>query len=161
MMEVRCPNCQQRLRYPDHLVKPLLRCRNCLTTFRPADAQSPIEAPVSAVAVEEFDPEINEEFRSFTEKSERELAEASTTRKSGKSGVGYFIVIALVIALKVGPRLAREFFRERKPERPVQLQQDEQQAIQKVLQEAAENAKKGPDLRMPPVPMPNRDVPRN
>lgn len=154
-MEVSCPKCKQRLRYSDQLINPLLRCRNCTTTFRPSGLKPTVEEPVAAVAVDEVweSPERNRE--SFDGPLPHIDPAPTTASGANKSRFGYFAIIILVLLFKVGPRLARELFRDPKPERPAQLRHDEQQAIQRMLQEAAKNAeaaRRHPQI--PPMPMP-------
>jgi hypothetical protein len=154
MMEVSCPQCTQRLRYSDKLVNPLLRCRNCLTTFRPVGNLTAAEEPVAAIGVDEYD----EALPTWTpDRSLQPEPETSTTGRVGKSKAGYATIVILLIAFKAGPRLLRELFREPKPKQPVQFQPANQQAIQEMLDAAknAENAGNRP--RFPPLPMPDHN----
>jgi hypothetical protein len=41
-MEFNCPDCGKRLRAPDHLPNPLVRCRTCGATFRPREQEGTI-----------------------------------------------------------------------------------------------------------------------
>ena len=46
-MEFNCPQCGKRLRAPDHLKNPLVRCRTCGAAFRPREeAEQPVRAQV-------------------------------------------------------------------------------------------------------------------
>jgi hypothetical protein len=165
-MEVSCPNCSQRLRYSDHLANPLLRCRNCLTTFRPADLIGAEEQPVAAVGVDEYDSDIEGPLpKVATDQLPQSEPDASTSW-FGKGGISIGVLL-LVIALKAGPRLLRELFRERKPDPPVQMRHEDRQAIDRLLKEAAEkNApKNAPKNAREPfndrqqAPAPNQDLP--
>jgi hypothetical protein len=140
-MEVRCPQCAQRLRYSDVLKNPTLRCRPCGTIFRPADLGKS-DDPVVAEGVEE------------SEELDDQLEPTAAPDRSGgigKRGIGTFGIIAIVIALKVGPRLMREIFRDRpaQPRPPVRLHQENRKAIERLKPEDGV-AEAEPDKR--PIP---------
>ena len=147
-MEVRCPQCTQRLRYSDVLKNPLLRCRACGTTFRPAELAASVPDSRSAAEVENAS-RLRELYQHAGEPREPEptVSAPAPERSSGiGKGVGTFGVIALLIAFKVGPRLMREIFRERPapPPPPAHFREEHRQAIEKLVRDADSNREAQP-----------------
>lgn len=136
-MEVRCPQCTQRLRYSDVLKNPRLRCRSCGTEFQADDAAEVLPHGL----VETAGDESRETADSFGQipplPQQQKDSRSDSSRGLTKSGVGPAAIIILLIALKVGVRLVQEFTRHRPPQQPgrkVQLDQHHQSvpsAVQK------------------------------
>ena len=106
-MEFNCPECGKRLRTPDHLQNPLVRCRTCGATFRAGQQAGPWpseSAPPSSI------PEMPAERVAFP---------TPTSSPSRMVGNGLKISgIVLLILLAKGPRLLRHLFDDRPKPRP-------------------------------------------
>lgn len=165
-MEINCPDCSQRLRVPDHLTNPLVRCRNCGKTFRPAEtAESRIPFAIS-VREPLTQPEPATEPRPAGEKSsdahlhdflsqpraEPSVAEQAKNRKKS-IGWGAGVLIALLL-LKGGPKLVKHLLREdRKPQNaPARFDPKLQPEIQKLLEPQRRQPR--PPPRIPQAPLP-------
>ena len=122
-MEFTCPECGKRLRTPDHLQNPLVRCRTCGATFRAGQQAGPWpseSAPPSSV------PEMPAERVAFP---------TPTSSPSRMAGNGLKISgIVLLILLAKGPRLLRHLFdNPPKPQpAPARVHEDQLRQLQEM-----------------------------
>ena len=137
-MEVRCPQCEQRLRYSNVLKNPLLRCRSCGTTFRVADVEEVLQpTPVEMPAYEPR--ETADPFNQIPPlQTKQDEPRSDNSRGYAKSGIGTVGIVVMLIALKIGIRLVREFTRDRPaqpPGRKMQVDQERMPGFEKLIRE--------------------------
>lgn len=175
-MEISCPDCSQRLRVPDHLTNPLVRCRNCGKTFRPSETaesripfaipmrepepQSQIESAPQLPKSKSSDSQLHD-FLSQP-RAEPSVAEQAKTRRS-VAGWGTGVIIGL-IALRGGVKLVKHLFHEdRKPQpAPVQFDPKLRPDIQKLLEQADPQRRRPQPLPgKPEAPPPESPPPEN
>lgn len=142
-METSCPNCRQRLSYPNLLKNPVLRCRRCQTQFRPETATPESTAPAGMGDAFSPDSESDnwrgaptkankpgspqEEYERYfapqpAAQAQAPATPAKTSTAPGwlKGGSAWFVIAILVF--RIGPKLLREFMKERGGPPPVQRQ---------------------------------------
>lgn len=123
-MEFNCPNCGKRLRAPDHLRNPLVRCRTCGTAFRPREqAEVPVAAevverraaPVRSDKIRPVEPTpLPKPFPAFPTTTN---IPSPTQQSRGMKGLGAAIAILFVLLAKA-PRLVRLMVHQQPPPLP-------------------------------------------
>ena len=160
-MEINCPDCSQRLRVPDHLQDPLVRCRNCGRTFRPSEtAESripfaiPVREPEPLIELQPVDEKSsNAQLHDFLSQPRVEPSVADQAKTKQKTiGWGAGLLIALMV-LRGGAKLVKHLMRDdRKPQpAPVQFDPKLRPEIQKLFEQ-------GGQLPPPPPPLPLREL---
>ena len=169
-MEINCPDCSQRLRVPDHLADPLVRCRTCGRTFRPSETESRsafaplVRMPQPPLPQEPADerPPIGAEssdaqLENFLTQARAEPSIADQTKSRQKAaGWGVGIVIALML-LKGGVRLVNNLLREdrKPPPAPVRFDNKPPPDVEKLLEEIKAQRRQ-PPLQPPPGELEDR-----
>jgi hypothetical protein len=120
-MEFNCPECGKRLRAPDHLRNPLVRCRTCSATFRPRE-----EAITNAESAPQSIPRptlpVPQQDRKFIPGSPDPLVRPFPANEGKKTAKGFGVgILILFIALTKGPKLIRLFL-PAKPAAPAPVQ---------------------------------------
>ena len=146
-MEFNCPDCGKRLRSPDHLKNPLVRCRTCGATFRPREkGDTPPPVAIQTASMPVRPPEAESLANPWSTRQTTAGPAASTTLAKGFGVVGFVLLILLAKA----PRLVKLFEREAPPPpAPAQVRDDELRAIQQILEEAQRRPPVDPALVQP------------
>lgn len=161
-MEFNCPQCGKRLRAPDHLKNPLVRCRSCGAAFRPREQA---EQPVTAQVIDT--PPATPRPQPFSPRPQpvaprpvslpptvpsRTATPRPVTSEAGQTvakGLGIVVVLIFLLISKA-PRLLKGIFPDRQPPPPVQIPDQDLRAIQELLEEA----RKDPPLQPAPISKP-------
>ena len=110
-MDINCPECGKRLRAPDHLPNPLMRCRTCGATFRKSDLSSTEAAkqpapPLQPAKDSDPRPAKDSDLDDFLVAQSSRPSQPPTDRSKAVAGGGLGGVILFVI-LMVLPQLPR------------------------------------------------------
>ena len=140
-MEFNCPQCGKRLRAPDHLPNPLVRCRTCGAAFRPREtAEQPVKAQVvgPAPSTPPFRTAAPRPLSSTPPVPSPTSTSPPVSSEAGQTvakGLGVAVVVIFLLISKA-PRLLKGVFGDRQPPAPVQMPDKDARAIQQLLEEA-------------------------
>jgi hypothetical protein len=124
-MEFNCPGCDKRLRAPDHLPNPLVRCRTCGATFRPREGSPELPQDSTALFEESASLPQATELPQYQPESFRRLEPVSAGKSLVAKGLGIGVMV-LLIALAKAPRLVKLLLPDNPPP-PAPVRIDERQ----------------------------------
>lgn len=141
-MEFNCPDCGKRLRAPDNLPNPLVRCRTCGATFRPRELENtatkrelkplapsrepltPVRQPKPFAPAQQ--PRQRTEWNSPTGGPFGRPLSSPAPKTPVRRGLGIGVAILVILLLKV-PRLLHVFLPPNPPQPPAPMQIDPMQ----------------------------------